>query len=147
MKIKFKKLHPLVETPQYMRKGDAGMDLTAVDISKDEQGNIVCDTGIAVEIPEGYVGLVFPRSSIAKYDMHMRNSVGVIDSGYRGSILVKFGFLPEGKLYSMGDKVAQLIILPYPQITFEEVKELSETERGEGGFGSTTVINESTGNL
>jgi dUTP pyrophosphatase len=137
MKVKFKKLHELVETPCYARKGDAGMDLTAVDISKDEHGNVVCHTGIAVEIPEGYVGLVFPRSSISKYDMHLRNSVGVIDSGYRGEIMVKFGFLPDGKLYKMGDKIAQLIIIPYPQITFEEVEELSETERGEGHFGST----------
>jgi len=147
MKVKFKKLHPLVEDLHYAKPGDAGMDLTAVDIYKDEQGNMVCDTGIAVEIPEGYVGLVFPRSSIAKYDMHMRNSVGVIDSSYRGSILVKFGFLPEGTLYKMGDKIAQLIILPYPQITFEEVTELSETERGEGGFGSTTEVHETAENL
>jgi dUTP pyrophosphatase len=147
MKVKFKKLHELVETPCYARKGDAGMDLTAVDISKDEFGNVVCHTGIAVEIPEGYVGLVFPRSSISKYDMHLRNSVGVIDSGYRGEIMVKFGFLPDGKLYKMGDKIAQLIIIPYPQITFEEVEELSETERGEGGFGSTTVAYEGSTNL
>ena len=147
MNVKIKKLHALVETPCYARKGDAGLDLTAVDISKDEQGNMVCHTGIAVEIPEGYVGLVFPRSSIAKYDLHMRNSVGVIDSGYRGEIMVKFGFLPDGKLYSMGDKIAQLIILPYPQITFEEVEELSETERSTGGFGSTTVGYEGPTNL
>jgi dUTP pyrophosphatase len=147
MKVKFKKLHPLVEDLHYAKPGDAGMDLTAVDISKDEFGNVVCYTGIAVEIPEGYVGLIFPRSSISKYDMHLRNSVGVIDSGYRGEIMVKFGFLPDGKLYSMGDKIAQLIILPYPQITFEEVAELSETERGEGGFGSTTQGHEGPTNL
>jgi dUTP pyrophosphatase len=147
MKVKLKKLHELVEVPTYAKPGDAGLDLTAVDISKDEQGNMVCHTGIAVEIPEGYVGLVFPRSSISKYDMHLRNSVGVIDSGYRGEIMVKFGFLPDGKLYSMGDKIAQLIILPYPQITFEEVEELSETERGDGGFGSTTVGHEGPTNL
>lgn len=137
MNVKIKKLHELVEIPAYAKPGDAGLDLTAVDISKDEQGNMVIHTGLAVEIPEGYVGLVFPRSSISKYDMHLRNSVGVIDSGYRGEIMVKFGFLPEGKLYCMGDKIAQLIILPYPHITFEEVDELSETERGTGGFGST----------
>jgi dUTP pyrophosphatase len=139
MNVKVKKLHELVEIPTYAKPGDAGLDLTAVDITTDAYGNIVIHTGLAIEIPEGYVGLVFPRSSISKYDMHLRNSVGVIDSGYRGEIIVKFSFLPEGNLYSMGDKIAQLIILPYPQITFEEVEELSETERGTGGFGSTTV--------
>lgn len=147
MNVKIKKLHDLVEIPTYAKPGDAGLDLTAIDISTDENGNAVCHTGLAVEIPEGYVGLIFPRSSISKYDMHLRNSVGVIDSGYRGEIMVKFGFLPNGKLYSMGDKVAQLIILPYPQITFEEVDELSETERGEGGFGSTTVGHDGPTNL
>lgn len=138
MQVKIKKLHDLVEIPTYAKKGDAGMDLTAVSIEKDAYGNAVIHTGLAVEIPEGYVGLVFPRSSISKYDMHLRNSVGVIDSGYRGEIMLKFSFLEDGALYQMGDKIAQLIILPYPQITFEEVDELSETERGEGGFGSTT---------
>jgi dUTP pyrophosphatase len=139
MQVKIKKLHELVEIPTYAKPGDAGMDLTAVSIEKDAYGNAVIHTGLAVEIPEGYVGLVFPRSSISKYDMHLRNSVGVIDSGYRGEIMLKFSFMEDGKLYQMGDKIAQLIILPYPQITFEEVDELSETERGEGGFGSTTV--------
>ena len=139
MNVKVKKLHELVEIPTYAKPGDAGLDLTAVDISTDEFDNAVVHTGLAVEIPEGYVGLVFPRSSISKYDMHLRNSVGVIDSGYRGEIIVKFGYKADGTLYKMGDKVAQLIILPYPQITFEEVEELSETERGTGGFGSTTV--------
>ena len=147
MNVKVKKLHELVEIPSYAKPGDAGLDLTAVDITTDEYGNVVCHTGLAVEIPEGFVGLVFPRSSISKYDMHLRNSVGVIDSGYRGEIMIKFGFLPDGQLYKMGDKIAQLIILPYPQITFEEVEELSETERGTGGFGSTTKTNESAINL
>ncbi len=147
MNVKIKKLHELVEIPTYAQPGDAGLDLTAVDITTDEYGNAVIHTGLAVEIPEGYVGLVFPRSSISKYDMHLRNSVGVIDSGYRGEIIVKFGYKPEGTLYKMGDKIAQLIILPYPQITFEEVTELSETERGEGGFGSTTIDHAVSENL
>ena len=147
MQVKIKKLHDLVEIPTYAKPGDAGMDLTAVKIEKDAYGNAVIYTGLAVEIPEGYVGLVFPRSSISKYDMHLRNSVGVIDSGYRGEIMLKFSFLEDGNLYQMGDKIAQLIILPYPQITFEEVEELSETERGEGGFGSTTVGHDGPTNL
>lgn len=147
MQVKIKKLHDLVEIPTYAKEGDAGMDLTAVRIEKDAYGNAVIYTGLAVEIPEGFVGLIFPRSSISKYDMHLRNSVGVIDSGYRGEIMLKFSFLEDGNLYQMGDKIAQLIIMPYPQITFEEVEELSETERGEGGFGSTTIQNEVTTNL
>jgi dUTP pyrophosphatase len=147
MQVKIKKLHDLVEIPTYAKEGDAGMDLTAVKIEKDAYGNAVIYTGLALEIPKGFVGLVFPRSSISKYDMHLRNSVGVIDSGYRGEIMLKFSFLEDGNLYQMGDKVAQLIIMPYPQITFEEVDELSETERGEGGFGSTTMQNEVTSNL
>ena len=147
MNVKIKKLHELVEVPTYAKPGDAGLDLTAIDISKDEFGNIVIHTGLAIEIPQGYVGLVFPRSSISKYDMHLRNSVGVIDSGYRGEVMLKFGFLPDGQLYKMGDKVAQLIILPYPHITFQEVDELSETERGEGGFGSTNKTYEGPVNM
>jgi len=147
MQVKIKKLHDLVEILTYAKEGDAGMDLTAVKIEKDAYGNAVIYTGLALEIPKGYVGLVFPRSSISKYDMHLRNSVGVIDSGYRGEIMLKFSFLEDGNLYQMGDKVAQLIIMPYPQITFEEVDELSETERGEGGFGSTTMQDEVTTNL
>lgn len=147
MQVKIKKLHDLVEIPTYAKPGDAGMDLTAVKIEKDAYGNAVIYTGMALEIPEGYVGLVFPRSSISKYDMHLRNGVGVIDSGYRGEIMLKFSFLEDGNLYQMGDKVAQLIIIPYPKIAFDEVDELSETDRGEGGFGSTTIQNEVTSNL
>lgn len=142
MQVKVKKLHDLVEIPTYAKPGDAGLDLTAVNITTDSHDNIVIHTGLAVEIPEGYVGLVYPRSSISKYDMHLRNNVGVIDSGYRGEIMLKFSYLKGGNLYKTGDKVAQLIIMPYPQIELIEVSELSETERGEGGFGSTTKTNE-----
>jgi dUTP pyrophosphatase len=144
MNVKIKKLHKDAIIPSYAKPGDAGMDLTAVNISFDEFDNLVCETGIAVEIPKGYVGLVFPRSSISKYALHLRNSVGVIDSGYRGEILVKFGYAAEQLIYKKDDKIAQLVIIPYPQVTFEEVEELSETERGEGGFGSTTIAYESS---
>jgi dUTP pyrophosphatase len=137
MQVKIKKLHELVEIPAYAKVGDAGLDLTAISIEKDEYGNAVIHTGLAIEIPEGYVGLIFPRSSISKYDMHLRNSVGVIDSGYRGEIMLKFSFLEDGVLYKIGDKVAQIILMSYPKITFLEVDELSDTERGEGGFGSS----------
>jgi dUTP pyrophosphatase len=150
MKIKIKKLHPYAAIPSYAKLGDAGMDLTAIAITTetiyDENGDIFSKIitskfGISVEIPEGFVGLIFPRSSIYKTGLSLSNSVGVIDSGYRGELMVKFNLLAdeENSIYKPGDRVAQLIILPYPQIEFEEVSELSSTERGEGGFGSTNI--------
>ena len=139
MKVKFKKLHPLVEDLHYAKPGDAGLDLTAIDITTDEHGNIVCHTGIAVEIPEGYVGLIFPRSSIRKYQIELTNSVGVIDSGYRGEIQFTFNKTAgvPSKRYAVGDRIGQLIIIPYPTIIPIESDILSDTERGQGGFGST----------
>ena len=139
MKVKIKKLSHDAKIPKYAKMGDACMDLYAVSYEIDKCGNHTYNTGIAVEIPEGYVGLVFPRSSISKtYDMSLRNSVGVIDSGYRGPLILKFaGSLNRTGRYLAGDRVGQLMILPYPQIEFEEVDELSDSERGSGGFGST----------
>jgi len=173
LKIKIKKLHPNAVIPSYSNAGDAGLDLTAISVEyNDDSDTIDYETGIAVEIPEGYVGLVFPRSSISKQELLLTNSVGVIDSGYRGSIKFKFiptianywnrsedehfqyslelgefeyyetakdehrGFKVYADIYKVGDRVGQLIIIPYPQIEFEEAEELSQTERGGGGFGS-----------
>jgi dUTP pyrophosphatase len=137
--VNFKKLHPSAISPCYAKQGDAGMDLTATSLISEESFKIVYGTGIAVEIPEGYVGLVFPRSSIRKYDLSLVNSVGVIDSGYRGEIQVTFrkerGVV--SKKYDVGDRVCQLMILPFPSVTFIEKDELSSSERGEGGHGST----------
>jgi dUTP pyrophosphatase len=144
LKVKIKKLHPDAVIPQYAKPGDAGLDLTVVNIADDEYGNIVYHTGIAVEIPDGYVGLLFPRSSNAKTSLVLTNSVGVIDSGYRGEIKLKYaGFervwvtKNRGVKYQIRDRIGQLIILPYPQIQFEEAEQLSETERGTGGYGHT----------
>lgn len=165
MNIKIKKLHPDAVIPSYAKNGDAGMDLTAISSTLQNDkftGYIEYNTGLSIEIPEGFVGLIFPRSSISKTSHILANSVGVIDSGYRGEITVRMKIdsnplfvdniltresLSEEekyfyeayvtKLYNVGDKIAQLIILPYPNITFDEVTELSETERGEGGYGST----------
>jgi dUTP pyrophosphatase len=95
-------------------------------------------TDLAVEIPRGYVGLLFPRSSISNTDHFLRNSVGVIDSGYRGEIKLRMSIPALGeKEYIMGDKVGQLIIMKLPWVEVEEADELSDTDRGEGGFGST----------
>ena len=172
MKIKIKKLHPDAVIPNYSKLGDAGQDLVCVSRHFDADGNAVYGTGLAFEIPEGYVGLIFPRSSNAKKDLMLTNSVGVVDSGYRGEVMFKFKpaaffaddayatpgtvgdvsyrfdytILPKGykqdhaygcSLYEVGDRVGQIIIMPYPQVTFQEVSELSSTDRGVGGFGST----------
>lgn len=140
MKVKIKKLHPNAIIPKYAKPGDAGMDLTSISEEwNDDNSMVTYDTGLAMEIPEGYVGLLFPRSSISKTILSLANSVGVIDSGYRGSIMFKFRYPEEGMIYDVGDRIGQIIILPYPSIEFEEVAELSSTERGEGGFGSTGV--------
>lgn len=138
MKVKIKKLHPSATIPEYAKKGDAGLDLVVTTI-KDEAYQVTYGFGIAVEIPEGYVGLVFPRSSIKKTDMVLSNSVGVIDSGYRGEIMATFKKLAGtvSQKYFVGERAAQLLIIPYPQIEFEEAATLSYSERGEGGFGST----------
>lgn len=144
MKVRFKKLLPNAVMPTKAHPTDAGFDLTAVVHSWDNNDNIVYHTGIAVEIPKGYVGLVFPRSSVAKKDLFLTNSVGVIDSNYRGDITFKFkptDVINSGHVtrhvYSVGERIGQLIILPYPEIEFEESEELSETDRGDGGYGST----------
>lgn len=144
MKVKIKKLHDDAIIPKYAKDGDAGLDLVAisskilVDSLTDEDTKVEVDSGIAIEIPKGYVGLIFPRSSIKATGVRLTNCVGVIDSGYRGSIKAYFDIMDKSlAFYEKGDKFAQLLILPYPQIEFKEVNELSETERGDKGFGSS----------
>ena len=138
MLVKVKRLDAGAVIPKYAKPGDAGMDLYAVTQSFDKHGNYVYGTGLAIEIPEGYVGLLFPRSSISKTAHSLRNAVGVIDSGYRGEIMMKYDINTRNlPVYTVGDRIAQIIILPYPQIELEEVGELSDSERGSGGFGST----------
>ena len=137
MKVKIRKLHEGAVIPSYAKQGDAGVDLYSVRVERDDKQNDVHYTGLAIEIPEGYVGLLFPRSSISKTSCTLRNSVGVIDSGYRGEIMLKFGCSSNLSCYKVGDRVGQLIIMPYPQVQFEQVDELSDSDRGEGGFGST----------
>jgi len=141
LKVNIKKLDPNAEIPAYAKQGDAGMDLTTLFYEYNgDYDYFAYHTGIAVEIPEGYVGLIFPRSSNRKTNAYMTNHVGVIDSGYRGEILVCFKNREEYNStapYGAGDRIAQLMIVPYPQVEFNEVEELSETERGTGGHGST----------
>jgi len=172
VQVKIKKLNENAVIPAYAHATDAGLDLTATSKKTEENGIVTYGTGIAVEIPKGYVGLIFPRSSNCKKDLLLSNSVGVIDSGFRGEIMLKY--MPTTKIccperlidrlrylfygtlcskrinllitnimrddkreYQVGDRVGQLIIMPYPRVQFEEVTELSDSDRGNGGYGST----------
>ena len=142
MIVKIKKIHPNAVIPSYAKSGDAGLDLVATTIIGETLGSITYGLGIALEIPEGFVGLVFPRSSIRKTNLQLSNSVGVIDSGYRGELQATFNKIQgidnvERENYKVGDRVCQIMIIPHPTIELNEVNELSNTERGEGGFGST----------
>ena len=141
MKVRIKKLNENAVIPKYAKHGDAGMDLTAVSMELDAYGNVCYGTGLAFEIPEGYVGLIFPRSSICKKQLLLSNAVGVIDSGFRGEVTMKFkrAYIhgTNFDIYKVGERIGQIIILPYPSIEFEEVQELSETERGTNSYGST----------
>ena len=137
MKVKIKKLKDNAVVPVYSKAGDAGLDLVATEIINKDVFQITYGTGLAMEIPEGFVGLVFPRSSIRNTDLSLSNSVGVIDSGYRGELQATFKKLEGHRNYIVGDRGAQIIILPYPKIYMTEVPELSSSDRGTGGFGST----------
>lgn len=154
LQVKVKKLSDNAVVPKYAKFSDAGLDLTATSYAY-ENGRHVYGTGLAVEIPEGYVGLIFPRSSICKYDLRLTNSVGVIDAGYRGEIKFQFenhamnvdlnpnigtpGILwpRDTKIYKVGDRIGQLVIMPYPEVELVETTELSDSERGNLGFGSS----------
>ena len=139
MEVKIKKLNPNAVIPTYAKPGDAAMDLTAIS-HEYKDGNHIYGTGLAIEIPEGYVGLIFPRSSNRKTNAYMTNHVGIIDSGYRGEIMITYknrDYDYHKPPYHENDRIAQLMIVPYPHIELIEVNELSETERGVGGHGST----------
>lgn len=184
MKVRFRKLTVDAVVPVKAHRSDAGFDLTSTSRVFDKEGNVTYGFGLALEIPKGYVGLIFPRSSIARKDLALSNAVGVIDSSYRGEIKAKFkptllyvdkdgvgkndtdyegsdqidiktqevtfhgrrknypdvgkGRLPfMPRTYEVGERIAQLIIMPYPEVEFVEAYELSGSDRGEGGFGST----------
>lgn len=144
MQLKVKKLNPEATLPTYATDGSNGLDLTATGIVITPE-YVEIRTAISVEIPEGYVGLLFARSSISKKNMLLANGVGVIDSDYRGEIMFRFkvlddrnvGVLKYSKNYEQGDKVGQLIVVPIPKLEVVEVRELSDTKRNFGGFGSS----------
>ena len=143
MKVKVKKVHKDAELPKYESTGAACFDLKAVtkEMKLLPVGPIVeYDTGLAFEIPKGFVGLIFQRSSITtKTNISLGNAVGVIDSDYRGTVKFQFRRSNQSPLkdYNVGDRLGQMMIVPIPEIELEEAKELSSTERNTGGFGST----------
>ena len=136
--LKIKKLNEAAETPSYACPGDAGLDLKAVTLSVSED-YIEYGTGLAIEIPYGFAAFIFPRSSISNYSLILANSVGLVDPGYKGELKVRFKKIGnKDKIYELGDKVAQLVLMPITIATsIEVVEELTPTNRGIGGFGHT----------
>ena len=141
--VKVKKLNQSAVVPNYGTEYSAGLDLTAISERSVIDGSVAYTeygTGLAFEIPEGFVGLIFPRSSISSAtSLVLANSVGVIDSDYRGEVKFRFKniMFGAGKKYKVGDRIGQLVIMPYPKVKLEEVTDLDDTTRGTGGYGST----------
>lgn len=138
MIVQFKKLITTASPPTKSHGTDAGFDLTFLHFTAQDNGVINFHTGIAVEIPDGYFGLLRPRSSVRNTGYVMASS-GVIDSGFRGEIVIPLRKVGAGRDYDTLERVCQLIILPLPRAEFVEVAELGESERGSGGFGSSGV--------
>jgi len=135
LKIKIKKLKKEAVIPKYALEGDAGMDVVAITKNETEK-YVEYGTGLAFEIPKNYVCLIFPRSSVCNKDLILSNCVGVLDSGYRGELRLRFKKVGK-ETYNIGDKVGQIIILPFPNVIFEKADNLGSTQRGENGYGST----------
>lgn len=191
LRVKIKKLVPEAVIPAYAKDGDMGMDVTATSVEYDRELDcFVYHTGLAFELPKGYGMLIFPRSSNRKTNCYMANHVGILDSGFRGELLLCFkykdsvlsilssfrsdkfieriannletkdvkrlamaliktsndiinddlqlnDFMANFAPYKVGDRIGQIVIVPYPTVEFEETDTLSESERGAGGHGST----------
>jgi dUTP pyrophosphatase len=164
-KIKIKKLVGNAKLPSKAHDNDACFDMWAIS-KKETEDYIQYGTGIAMEIPDGWVGLIFPRSSVTKEDLMLKNSVGVIDAGFRGEISFRFSKVVNNtwkhstrtrstvggstktiidisttdrplKIYQTGDKIGQIMFIKLPKVTLEEVDELADSTRGEGGYGSS----------
>lgn len=137
--LKFKQLNPKAQLPKFAYEGDAGYDLVATSEQTNLQNRYIeYGTGLAVEIPAGYVGVLAPRSSVRTKDLALANSIGVIDQNFRGEIMVTFKptHFPAKK-YEVGERIAQLLILPVKQEETCFVEELSTTERADKGHGSS----------
>lgn len=141
--MRIKKLHEKAVVPHYATEGSAGLDLSVISdedtIVIPYQGTMLCRTGLSFEIPKGYVGLIYIRSSVGtKLDLVLSNQVGVIDSDYRGEVMLPLRNLGRGaRVVNSGTRIAQMVITPISQVDIEVVDELTETKRGDGGFGST----------
>lgn len=140
MIIRFCKLDKKAVMPLKAHLNDAAFDLVAVEATY-SANSVIYDTGLAVDIPPGYCGLVFQRSSVAKKNLILSNAVGVIDSGYSGPIKCHFRRIDGYESYSPGERIAQIMFVQLPAITFVEVDGEEDfehtTERGAGGYGST----------
>ncbi len=147
MIVRFKKLTPDAKIPYYATKGAACFDICRTDIESESTYtgafSITFKTGLAVEVPEGYAMLIFSRSGHGfTHDVRLANCVGVIDSDYRGELKVKLTSDRESGntlITNPGDRIAQGMVIPVEEVQFLEVQELSGSERGEKGFGSTGV--------
>ena len=150
MQIKIKKIHPGAKKPTYATDGSGCFDLRAMSVSEahaigafvDQGSPVTCGTGLAFEIPPGWAMLIFSRSGHGfKHETRLANCVGVIDSDYRGEVMVKLTSDSDSDHDSLfvkpGDRVAQALIVQAERIDFNVVDELSDTARGDGGFGST----------
>jgi len=137
IQLKIKKLNNKAIIPSYAKEGDACFDLTSTSMKQTDL-YVEYGTGLAMEIPKGYVGLLFPRSSVTKKNLILKNSVGVIDSGYRGEVKLRFYETEEwSDVYGIGDRVGQMMLVERPIVEFIEVEALENSDRSAGGFGST----------
>lgn len=143
MRIEFRKLDPDVALPRRARDGDAGLDLQANDTLKVRPGErAMVPTGLAVAIPSGHAGLVLPRSGLAsRQGLTLANSPGLIDEGYRGEIMLAVVNLDSEQPVEIrrGDRIAQLLVVPFAEVEPAEVAELPSSGRGEAGFGSSGI--------
>jgi len=137
MELKIKRFSETAVMPFYATEGSAAFDLT-VD-RKEELSSIQVKVyfGVGFEIPEGYVGIIAPRSSVCKTAFTLANSIGIIDSDYRNEVSAVFDIVRGGHRYEVGERAAQMMIMPFSQCSLVEVNELNETKRGTGGYGST----------
>ena len=136
MQVSFKKLSENAVAPIKGTIGSAGFDLVATSKRVTEK-YIEYGTGLSFEIPIGHVGLLFQRSSVSNKDLSLSNAVGVLDSDYRGEVTFRYRYKNLDDIYNIGEKIGQLIVIPYPKVSFIESKELTSTIRGAGGYGST----------
>jgi len=140
MKVKIKKVHADAIIPEYKTEGAAGCDITAVEeVTIKPNESFLVRTGLSIECPQGYFVMLAPRSSfVLKKNLDVPNSVGIIDSDYRGEILMSLRNLgTEDAVIEKGERIGQILFIPVVQADFEVVEELTETQRGAGGFGST----------